>query len=313
MMMTVKFKTTLKGYYSNYRDEIEITHGKKTFKISSATNAQIDYDVTSDDGGAPGSCTVTLYNVAKESLNDFAKGDHIVLKSGPADLYGILTEGDITKVNVEAKDGQDRATVISFTEGTDYTKLPKMQSKFNGSKMVKKTVTVGKKKITYTKKQVKKLNITFRNKVTAKQLISRIKSEAKIKISSIKLKENHVYKKGYTISSKPLAALKSIVKDCKSKMYYRHGSLVIETGADVNPYNEHLFLSLNTGLRSLPVANDGDGGESTFTLECEEDPRIVAGSAVDVDSEILKGTYRVKNAHHTHDRSSYGMELTVHA
>lgn len=311
-MMTVALKLAERGYYSGYKTVLEITHEGKTMKLSSTTGAVFEYDVSSDDGGAPATCTFTLFNIAPVHLNRIHQHDHVVIYTGPSDLYGMLTQGNISKIAPEQIDGRDKSTVITFVEGPDYSKDKRLYSKFNGSKLVKKTVTAGKTKVSYTKKQVKKLNVTFKKGVTAKQIIGRIESEAKIKIAVLHLKKNHVYKKGYTLSKKPFDALKSIAKDCGSSIYYRKGQLVIDDGQQPNPYNEHLFLSLNTGLLEEPTSDDSDDGKATWTMTCLEDPRLSAGSAITIKSANLNGTHRVKSVEHTHDRESYQMEVVVY-
>ena len=307
-------KVTTKGVYDGYETEVTIEHNSMSLKVSTKMNAAVFYDINSDDGGSPSSCTVTLYNLSKAHLAKIHQRDHIIVKSGPKDLYGVLTEGNITDVSPEARDGQDKQTIITFTEGADYSKDKRMYSKFNGSKLVKKTVTAADgKKVTYTKRQVKKLNITFRKGVTPKQIINRIKRDAKIDISVMRLKTNKPYKHGYTLSQKPLDALTAIAKRCGSKIYYRKGKLVIDDNAKPNLFSEHLYLSIGNGLISEPTQDDNDSGDQTWTLECFDDPRLAAGSAVFIKSEHVNGLHRVKSVEHVHEQDSYNMEVVVYA
>lgn len=309
----MKEKISSKGYYWGYKTVVTITHSGNKLTLSTADNTDIDYEVNSTDGGSPASNTVTFYNIAKSHQSKIHKGDHIVIKSGPSDLYGVLSEGNITNITPETLDSADKSFQVTFTEGIDYSKDKRLYSKFNGSKMVKKTVTAGKTKVTYTKRQVKKVNIAFKKGVKAKQIIDRIKRDAKIEISVCRLKKNKVYKKGYTLSSKPLAAIKAIAKDCGSKVYYRQGKLVIDDNAKPNPYNEHLYLDMKNGLTAEPTADESDGGSKTYTLACFDDPRLSAGSAVYVKATNISGLKRVKSVNHKHDKSTYEMEVVVYA
>lgn len=310
--MTVKVKST--GYYWGYTTTIVITHNGAKLTLSEKNSVPINYEVPSDDGGSPATCTVTVFNLAKTHLNKLHKGDHITLHTGPTGLYGLLTEGTISQVSPETRDGMDKETQITFTEGKDYSKEKRLYSKFNGSKTVThKVKTSDGKTISYQTKQVKKVNIAFQKNVKASQIIARIKRDAKIDIAAVHLKKNKVYKKGYSLSSKPLAAIKSIAKDCGSKVYYRRGAIYIDDGKKPNPYNEHLYLAMTNGLMQEPTYNSTDDGSATWTLECFDDPRILAGSAVYVKSTELTGLKRVKSVTHTHDRDSYKMEMVVYA
>lgn len=303
-----------KGYYWGYTTAVVITHNGYQLKLAEKDGAGINYDVPSDDGGSPATCTVTIYNLSKAHLAKIDQNDHIVVYSGPTDLYGKLTEGTITQIAPETLSGMDKETQITFVEGKDYSKEPRLYSKFNGSKLVTHTVKESNgTKISYKKRQVKKVNITFKKGTKASQIIDRIRRDAKIDIAGVHLKTNHRYKKGYTLSAKPLSAIQSIVKDCGSKVYYRKGALYIDDESKPNPYNEHIYLTTTTGLTQQPTYNSDDDGEPTWTLECFDDPRIAAGSAVYVKSDNVTGLKKVKSVDHTHDQDTYQMEVVVYA
>ena len=90
----------------------------------------------------------------------------------------------------------DKETQITFEEGRDYSKDKRLYSNFNGSKLVTHTVKAsGGKSISYKKRKISKVNITFKKGTKASQIIDRIKREAKIEILAINLKKNHVFKK----------------------------------------------------------------------------------------------------------------------
>lgn len=306
-------KVSNKGVYDGYQTAITITGAKGKMTFSTKMNVAMDYDVNSDDGGSPSTCSVTLYNISKAHLAKIHQRDHIVVETGPKDLYGQLTEGNISKIAPEALDGRDKQTQITFVEGPDYSKDKRLYSKFNGSKLVKKSVKAGGKSITYTKRQVKRLNITFKKGVKAKQIIARIEREAKINIAVVRLKQNYTYKHGYTLNKKPLDALTAIAKRCGSVIFYRKGKLVIDDKQKENLFSEHLYLTLGNGLISEPTYDDGDDGTATWTLECYEDPRLAAGSSVYVKSTQLDGLYRVKSVEQTHDHDTYNMEVVIYA
>lgn len=302
------------GYYWGYSTTLVITHNGNRLTLSEKNNVPINYDIPSDDGGSPATCTVTLFNLSKTHLAKINQNDHIIVYSGPTDLYGKLTEGTITQIAPETQSGMDKETQITFEEGRDYSKDKRLYSNFNGSKLVTHTVKAsGGKSISYKKRKISKVNITFKKGTKASQIIDRIKREAKIEISAINLKKNHVFKKGYTLSAKPLAAIQAIVKDCGSTVYYRKGALYIDDGVKPNPYNEHLYLTMYHGLTQEPTYNSDDDGKPTWTLECFDDPRVCAGSAVYVKSTNLTGLQRVKSVDHTHDQDSYKMEVVVYA
>lgn len=303
-----------KGVYFGYNSEVRITHKNETMILSSKNNVDFDYEITSTDTGDPGTCAVTLYNLSKDHRNLIHKNDHIELKSGPASLYGRLAQGIITNPATETNSDGDYSIPITFTQGGDYSKDKKIYSNFNGSRLVKKTVKESNgTTVSYYKKKTKRVNITFKKGVTAKQIIRRIQRDTGIRISPFDLKRNHVYKKGYTLSAKPLNAIKAIVKDCKSKYYVRGDGIAIEDGSKPNPYNEHIYFDRTNGMLSEPILNDNDGGKKTYTFTAAEDPRVMGGSAVYVKSEAVTGLKRVQSVTHTKSDGDYSMEVVVYA
>lgn len=268
------------GYYWGYKTEVTVIHSGDKLVFATENHVDIDYEINSSDGGDPATNTVTLYNISKSNQSKIHKGDHVVVKTGPTDVYGIISEGDITNILPEVIDNADKSFQITFLEGPNYTG---------------------------------KVNITFKKGVKASQIIDRIKRSTKIKISTCHLKNNKVYQRGYTVSNKPVDAIKSITKDCGSSMYYRQGALVIDDGAGPNPYNENLYVEMANGLTAEPTYDASDDGDSTYTLECFDDPRLMAGSAVYVKSNSVIGLKRVKSVMHKHDQSTYDMEVVVRA
>ena len=55
-------KTTSKGYYWGYSTTLVITHNGNRLTLSERNNVPINYDIPSDDGGSPATCTVTLFS-----------------------------------------------------------------------------------------------------------------------------------------------------------------------------------------------------------------------------------------------------------
>ncbi|UQS85790.1 hypothetical protein MOO46_07605 (plasmid) [Apilactobacillus apisilvae] len=284
---------TTKGYYFGYKTVIAVIskHGKLTMYDG-------EYEINSDDTPTPSNNTFTKYNLSADTLHKLSKGDHVIVYSGPTDLYGITGEGNITKIETTNSDGKDQQTTVTFQEGTDYSKNS-LKSNFNGVKTVKQ------------KKGKKKVNISFKKGAKAKEIITKVAKVSGIKIYHLKLAKNKIYKRGYTVSNNPYNAIKQIVKDCKSAMYYRKGKLVIDDNKTDNPYHEHLYLSEESGMYQEPSVSDDDNSK-TYTLNCFDDPRLSAGSSVQISSKLLNGLYRVKSVKHTH-QNNYEMEVVVYA
>lgn len=308
------YQFNTKGVYEGYQTTAVIQGKTEKLTISTRRNFQVLYEVNSDRSSTPATSTVTLYNIAKSNLAKFEKGDHLKLYSGPADLFGLLSEGYITNIVPDVKDGQDRTTTLTFTEAIDSKKNVKVYSKFNGSKTVTKTVKVNGKSISYKKRQVKKVNLAFRKGTKASTIIKRIARDAGYQIGLLDLKKDHVFKKGYTVTSKAMSVFASLAKACDTRFYQRRGQIVFESGTKPNPYHENIYLSDKTGLTSVPTHDDTDSnGDDSWTFQAFENPLVMAGSVVHVKSaEVhLNKLMQVTHVTHTHDTGSYMMEVTV--
>lgn len=308
-MAATKTKDTGKTFFGKYI-EIQLPDQKNIPAFTSfhprGYGFQIEFSVPFSDSGTPATGTVTIYNVSPDHQKLFKKGDHIVVKAGSKDSFGVLSEGEITKISRENISSSDKPIQITFTEGVDYGKKDKLFSEYNGTKKTKKTYkTSSGETITYYKKKKKKINISFKKGVKASEIIARILRQSGIKLAKNKLKKNKVYKKGYTLSQKPLAAINAIAKECKSKVYYRRGELVIDDMSKPNPFNDHIFISNKTGLIGHPQFNEDDN--KTLTLTTYLDSRISAGSVVEIEDKDMKinGLYRVKSGEHS------GAEMTT--
>ncbi|WP_282804017.1 hypothetical protein [Secundilactobacillus kimchicus] len=307
-----QFKTN--GNYEGYQTTVVIQGKTEKVTISTRRNFQVLYEVNSDNSSTPASSTVTFYNLSKETLSKFEKNDHLKLYTGPEPLFGLLSEGYITNIVPDVKDGQDHTTTITFTEAILAKKNVKVYSKFNGSKTVTKTVKVNGKSINYKKRQVKKVNLAFRKNTKASTIIKRVARDAGYQISLLDLKKDHVFKKGYTVTSKAMEVFASLAKACDTKFYQRRGQIVFESGTKPNPYHENLYFSDKTGLTSIPSHDDADsdGGDS-WTFTAFENPQLMAGSVVHVKSPEarLNKLMQVTHVTHTHETGSYTMEVTV--
>ncbi|TPR23130.1 hypothetical protein DY120_07435 [Apilactobacillus micheneri] len=291
--MSINIST--KGYYFGYKTLVVIFTKSGRIKIYDEHN--IDYVINSNDSPTPATSTTTLHNIPTDIFNKIQRGDHIIVYSGPTDLYGITGEGNITQIQQNSDDGTAQNTVITFVEGVNLSSKA-LKANFNGAKTVKKAKS-------------KKINATFKKNATAKQILTKVAKLSNIKIYHFKLAKNKKYKRGYTISNHPYNAMKKIVNDCDSKMYQRKGKLVIDDLKTDNPFKEHLFLSLGSGLLQEPSLSDNVKNSKTYTLECWDDTRLCAGSCVYVKSKNLDNLYKVQSVQHTHN-NNYRMEVIIY-
>lgn len=291
---------TSSGTWWGYKTDVEFKGSNYTLDIHD--NGNVEYELNSNDKSNPARSKITLFNISVDKINQIKKGDHITVNSGPTDLYGIIAEGTILKIESNNDSGKDRAVVFTFVESTSLSSNT-LKANFNGVSTVK-----SKSKKNGTKV---KLNMAFKGRQKASTMIKKIAKASGIKIYHIKLAHDKIYKRGYTVSNKPYEAIVKIAKDCKSQIYQRRGKLVIDDYRTDNPYKEHIFFEKGSGLLSEPSTYDKYGDKQCFIMECFDDPRVQAGSSVQVKSNTINGLHRVQSVKHTH-QGNYVMEVVIY-
>lgn len=289
-----------KGYYFGYTSKLVFKGAKYHLTIHDTGNIQTE--VNSNDNTNPAESTFTVFNIERNKTNQIKKGDHIYFYTGPSDLYGLEFEGEITKIQANNDDGRDHSVVYTAVESENLNNT-KFKANFNGVSTVR----------TKGKHPKSKLNMTFRSGTHASTILRRLARASGIHIYHIRLARDKIYKRGYSVSNYPYKAMVKIAKDCKSQIYQRRGKVVIDDFKTDNPYNEHIYLTFGAGLVSEPSITDDSGKRRCFTLECFDDPRIQAGSCVQVKSKYVNGLHRVQSVKHTHDSASYDMEVIIYA
>lgn len=293
-------KIRTEGLWYGYKTDVNIKGSTYSLDIHDVGNVQ--FEINSNDKSTPARSKVTLFNISTDKINQIKKGDHITVKSGPSDLYGIIGEGNIIKIESNNDSGKDRTVVITFTESTSLADKT-LNANFNGVSTVKHK--------SKTKGTTTKLNMAFKSSIKASVLIKRIAKASGINLYHVQLVQDKVYKRGYTVSNKPYSALVKIAKDCKSQIYQRRGRLVIDDYSTDNPFKEHIYFEIGSGLLSEPSTYDKYGNRQCYVIECFDDPRVQAGSSIEISSQTINGLHRVQSVKHTH-QGGYDMEVVIY-
>lgn len=297
-------KTTNKGVYWGYHTELEVTTSKGSLIFSDNNpigyGGKIDFTAPFNTDGSLNYITVTLYNLSKDHLDAVRNKMAFTLKSGPEDLFGLLTEGTIIQREEEQRDNLDYPLKLKCLGGKDYSKTAAIYSYSSTVETKKKSFTIKKGEVVkYNTKKRKKVRLSFKKNTKASTIIKRVCRQANIKLAHMWLKKDKVFTSSYTVSSKPYNELKKLAKACGSKLYYRRDGLVMDDFSKADPYKEHIYVTSVNGLLNEPVLNDDDEGGQTYTLTMPLDPRVDAGSVIEVKSDTLTGFVRVISGQHS--------------
>lgn len=303
--MAIKVTNPEQKTWYGAKIEVDLFGKKGTYRFTNfhpkGYGVQITGEINGGDGGSPATNTISLYNLSKEHEALFKKKMHIVVKAGGYDIFGVIGVGNITKVSPEAIDGEDRYISITFVAGKDYSKSKNIYSTYSSTTQVKHSYKTSKgQTITWTTSKKKNINICFKKGVKAKTIIQRISRDADIPIATLSLKNNKVYKHGYTLSKRPMTAMKEIVKDCGSRLWYRMDDVVIDFEEKPKTWDTHLYLTLKDGLVNMPTPSEEDGKKDSWTIVTYLNPLVSIGSVFYVAANI-RGLVRVKSYTHSLD------------
>lgn len=312
------------NYLYGRRVKLVLKSPKATFEYKQTLNhsLSIQFTVPFSDSSTPSECTVTIMNLAQKHRDLFKVGGEVELYAGYAeDSMGLLSSGTISKISPFTSDGTNSNFTFFFREGKDYSNILSSAQKANAKAKAaadKKAKAAGKKSGGKYKKQSA---LSFVKGSKASTIIRRIASDAGITLDKVYLKKNKVYKKGYTSKGKPLSNIKTIAKDCGSKVYYRRGSILIDDLSKLKGHNESILITEKlkghhggTGLTSYPTtdADSISAKHQTWTIVSLLRHQVSVGSVIQVNNRFLNGTFRVKSGEHQCDDGSFTTTLEVY-
>lgn len=162
----------------------------------------------------------------------------------------------------------------------EYTKQRKKYASKVRKKYSKKN-KIKKEKAQYAK-QTSYGNLTYKKGTKASTIIRDIAKRAHIPLGAVKLNYDHKYANGYTVSGKPLNAIKKVADSANTDVAIKGNKLYIReitTGQKVT-----LTLNPKTGLLSHPTpSDDGEYGGQKYETQCLMRSEIDVGSLINID------------------------------
>ncbi|SMB95330.1 conserved hypothetical protein [Desulfonispora thiosulfatigenes DSM 11270] len=248
-----------------WKRKIEIITADKSFTND---NFEIDFKIDFDQDPEPNISEVKIFNLSDSTIESIRKDKTIILNAGYEGDVGSILIGGIAKVETS-------------WEGVD--------------KLIKLLVGDGSKEWYRTK-----VSNTYKAGITAKQILNDLTGIFGLEIGEITVADNIVYKNGRSVSGTLESAIRSIVKDTKSKFYINHGKIYIR------PWDEGtvtgFVLNADTGLIETPVPFEEEiDGKMIFGYKVKMllNHRINIDSILKIESKTANGIYRViKGSHH---------------
>ncbi|GGA31038.1 phage protein [Psychrobacillus lasiicapitis] len=248
-------------------------------KISSDT-LEIEFNIPFDDDPDPNVSEIVVYNLSDTTLSKLKKGVKLTMNAGYKADKGVILSGFISTVASE-KGGADRATKISVVDSQPID----------------------------NKKTLKK---TFKKGIKGDQILKELAKAIKLKIAVIKLPNNVVYKKGFSVNGPVVDAMKKIAKDCGASFYISRSNVYIRSIKEGD--NTQFILNSNTGLIGSPeyFEEERDGKVlKGYRVKSLLQYRMNTASIIELQSLFVKGKFRVRKGKHYRKGDVYYSEVEV--
>lgn len=221
---------------------------------------------------------ITLYNINPGHFNSIKQGDKVELYAGYNGDVGLLMKGTVFRTTNPVLDDVDTAYTLRVLEGTDYTKLPK-------------------------------INVTYAKGTMASTIIKDVARRANISLNYMNINHDKAYNDGYTADGHPLEVLETVAEETKTSLFYLRGQLTfafIFNGRNTEVFN----LNTGTGLIGSPTSasrdddwqdyDDNDGlGNWSFEVESILNYRLTTFTRVELKSKYLNHGMYVINGEHS--------------
>ncbi|PIC73346.1 hypothetical protein [Sporosarcina sp. P17b] len=250
-------------------------------KRLSSDDFKIEFHIDFDDDPTPNTSEITIYNLSGTTINSFKKNSKITLNAGYKNDKGVILSGHITKV-LTKRDGTDHPTIISVIDSQP----------LNTEKTAKKSYKKG---------------------VKASYILSDLSTKLGVKLAVLKLPNDKVYAKGFSINGSIADSMKSIAKDCNASFYISRSKLYIRA---INAGDDAQFvLSAETGLIGAPEPfeeeTDNKKGRKGYKVKCLLQYRMTTASIVQIKTRFVQGRYRVRRGTHGWSGDNFYTEVEV--
>lgn len=291
-MHSSKLIKAMKGWneaLKSYSDPPKGVFGRKAIIESWAVTLNSDeldfeFEVNFDDDLEANTAEITVYNLSQNTIKNIMVKKPISITAGYKGDTGVIFKGYVSKIKTR-KSGCDKVTTITAIDSMG---------------LEEKDVA----KVTYAKG------------TGADYILKDLINKTHLPIAVFQPRRNHTYEDETSISGGLMENIRKYAEVCGISAYINQGKVYAQhISKGINGY---FNLNVNTGLIDSP-----DESEETINAEEYEDKirvinakcllqhRITTGSVVNLQSENIKGEFRVRSGKHTFtpDESITELEL----
>lgn len=241
----------------------------------------IHFNVEFSDGDDVNVAEVEIYNLSDTSINNIKNGSKVILNAGYKEDVGAILLGECKGAKTHWEN-VDKITTIQVIDASEEW-------------------------------LDKRINRTYKEGITSKQVLNDVLSTVTLEIGVFKLKEDKTYIGGKTVNKTLKEAVKMIANDSGSKVHVNRGKIFIRPkneGDDIG-----FVLNKERGLISSPTTIEKEEGETTvrgWKVVSLLNHRITTDAKLKIESKTANGVFRVEKGKHISNGDDYYTEMEVY-
>ncbi|WP_346235737.1 hypothetical protein MKY04_09350 [Lysinibacillus telephonicus] len=242
-------------------------------------NDELDiyFNIPFDDDLEPNLSEITVYNLSQTTINQLKRGQKLSINAGYSDDKGLIQSGEISSVSTKWE-GADRATLIKVLDSVPYN-------------------------------SAKTLQRSYKNNIKADAIIKDLAQALGLKVATLRLPTNKVFKKGYSIDGEIIKSIQNIAEDCGASAYISRQQAFIRPITEGD--NHNFVLNSDTGLIGSPeYFEEEKNGKLVkgYKFKSLLQYRMNTASIIQLQSREVKATLRIRKGKHINNGSSFYTE-----
>ncbi len=278
--LALSSEDTLPGIPGELFDFSAVIETDKT--ILSSKEFDFEFDIPFDDDIVPNEAEIKIYNLSKQTINNFKKDNALTITAGYGADTGIVLNGKISAVKTKHS-GVDKITSVYVLDNADYKDID----------IVEQTFTAG---------------------TTASYILRTLLEKLNLNIAVFETRRDHKYDKDESVKGSVTEAIKKYADICGSAVYIH--KLQIYCRPIWKGDNIHFTVCADTGMIGSPEQFEEESTNEEYKdsitgykIQMLFQHRMATAAIVNVSSKDCNGSFRVSEGTHSFDGLSATTEI----
>ena len=262
--LALSSEDTLPGAPGELFDFSAVIETDKT--ILSSKEFDFEFDIPFDDDIVPNEAEIKIYNLSKQTINNFKKDNALTITAGYGADTGIVLNGKISAVKTKHS-GVDKITSVYVLDNADYKDID----------IVEQTFTAG---------------------TTASYILRTLLEKLNLNIAVFETRRDHKYDKDESVKGSVTEAIKKYADICGSAVYIH--KLQIYCRPIWKGDNIHFTVCADTGMIGSPEQFEEESTNEEYKdsitgykIQMLFQHRMATAAIVNVSSKDCNGSFRV--------------------